>query len=325
MNSKRIIPVIFIALLSIPLIIGGYPVYVLNLIGVYAIAAIGYNLLGGTTGQISLGHQGFFAIGAYAETLLMLKFGLPFPLAMLAGGTLAALAGVILGIPSLRLSGVYLTISTLAFGITIQKVIVLWKDVTKGAFGLTVPSPVLSGVNFRSDERFYYVLVLAVLALAIMAALNLRRSRSGRAMAALKENPIAAACVGINIAGYKLLSFVISAFFTGVSGALYAHLVGFIAPENFDLALAISFLTMIVLGGSGSVMGSIIGAAFVTGLPEILKSAQDWQRVLYGLIMILVIIFQPGGLMGIGKAAQKISAKMLPRKRTDYSTDHSAT
>lgn len=317
MGYKALIFLVILAVITVPMLLGGYPVYVLNVMGVYAIAAIGYNLLSGTTGQISLGHQGFFAIGAYAETLLMFKLGFPFPLAMLCGGAIAAVAGVILGIPSLRLSGVYLSISTLAFGITIQKVIIIWKDLTKGAFGLTVPSPILGGINFRDDERYYYVLVLVVLALAIVSAINLRRSRSGRAMVALKENPIAAACVGIDIAGYKLLSFVISAFFTGVAGALYAHLVGFIAPDNFDLALAISFLTIIVLGGSGSVIGSIIGAVFVTGLPEVLKSAQDWQRVLYGFIMILVIIFQPGGLVGIGKSVQKTAQKFVPFKASN--------
>lgn len=312
MGYKSGVILLILAVITVPMILGGYPVYILNMMGVYAIAAIGYNLLGGTTGQISLGHQGFFAVGAYAETLLMIKLGLPFPLAMLCSGVIAAAAGVILAMPSLRLSGVYLSIATLAFGITIQKIIIMWKELTNGAFGLSVPNPVLAGINFRADERYFYGLVLVVLALAIVTAMNLGRSRSGRAMVALKENPIAAACVGIDITAHKLLSFIISAFFTGVAGALYAHLVGFVAPENFDLTLAISFLTMMVLGGSGSIIGAILGAVFVTGLPEVLKSIEDWQRVFYGLIMIVAIIFQPAGLVGLGRAMQKMARKFMP-------------
>lgn len=323
--SLRNLGIIFIlAIITVPMIYGGYPVFVLNLMGVYAIAAIGYNLLGGTTGQISLGHQGFFAIGAYTETLVMLKLGLPFPLAMICGGVIAAAAGIILGIPSLRLSGVYLSIATLAFGISIQKIITIWKSLTNGAFGLSVPNPELFGINFREDERYFYALVLVVLAIAIITAVNIGRSRSGRAMVALKENPIAAACVGIDLTAYKLLSFVISAFFTGVAGAMYAHLVGFVAPDNFELHLAIMFLSMIVLGGSGSVIGAILGAVFVTGLPEVLKSIQDWQRVVYGLIMILVILYQPSGLVGLGKSIQKIFRRMLkPIEAPTYSKENS--
>lgn len=324
MGYKSVVILSVLAVVTVPMMLGGYPVYVINMMGVFAIAAIGFNLLGGTTGQISLGHQGFFAIGAYTETLLMLKMGLPFPLAMLCGGIIAALAGVILGIPSLRLNGVYLSIATLAFGITIQKIITMWKDLTNGAFGLSVPSPVLAGINFREDERYFYAVVLVVLTFAIIVAINLGRSRAGRAMVALKENPIAAACVGIDITSYKLLSFVISAFFTGVAGALYAHLVGFIAPENFDLNLAISFLLMIILGGSGSVVGAIIGAVFVTGLPEVLKSIEDWQRVIYGLILILVIIFQPAGLVGIGRSIKRMVLKFnRPLKDSKYYKDSS--
>lgn len=311
MANKSLFILLILALITVPMVLGGYPVYILNMMGVFAIAAIGYNLLGGTTGQISLGHQGFFAIGAYAETLLMMKLGLPFPVAMLCGGVIAAAAGAILGLPSLRLSGVYLSIATLAFGLSIQKIIVMWKELTNGAFGLTVPNPVLGGLDFRADERYFYALVLVVLAFAIITTLNLSKARSGRAMVALKENPVAAACVGIDITSYKLLSFVISAFFTGVAGALYAHLVGFVAPENFDLNLAISFLLMIILGGSGTVTGAVIGAVFITGFPEALKSIQDWQRVIYGLVLIIVIIFQPDGLVGLGRSIKKFAGRLV--------------
>lgn len=281
--------------LLLPVFLPGYHLYVLSLAGVWAMAAIGLNLLTGYTGQISIGHAGFVGIGAYVSALLTLKAGLPFWLALPGAGLVSAVIGLGLGLPALRLSGPYLAIATLGFGAAVAQVFLKWESVTGGYMGLKPPQPSLGPWTLQSEAALYY-LVLGTLALMTWMALNLLRSSYGRAWIALRESELAAQVVGISLARYKTLAFAVSAFYAGVAGSLYAHLVGFISPFDFNLTISIFLVSAIVIGGLASVPGSILGALFLTVIFQLTSGLRDMRSVIYGLALILAAVFLPGGL-----------------------------
>jgi branched-chain amino acid transport system permease protein len=273
--------------------------FVVNLLLIYIMVAVGLNLLMGFTGQVSAGHAGFLAVGAYI-TVLTGKF-LPAAGAagaLVAGGLGTAVVGLAIGLPTLRLAGFYITMATLAFGVVVAEIILQCKSLTGGADGLYVTVPSLFGWALSSDERkFWLVLVCAVL--TVLSALSQSRSKIGRAFLALKESPVAAEAMGINTAVYKTLAFVLSAFYTGIAGGLFAYVVAFLSPDAFTVEMSIDFAAMVIIGGMGSIWGSILGAAFLTALNQSLASLQDARALLFGLAVVLSMIFMPSGLAGV--------------------------
>ena len=308
-----------LALISLPFVLKTYYLSIVNLMAVNVIVALGLNLLVGNTGQISLGHAGFVAIGAYT-TVLLLKAGIPFAIAMMCAGFTSALFGVILGIPSLKLEGPYLAIATLAFGMAVT-IIVGRMDAFGGRMGLIVPRINLSWTGMKYDQSLYYVILMITIT-AVVATRNILKSRIGRCFQAIRDSDVAASAIGVNLTKYKLYSFGLSALFAGVAGSLWALYLGFINPTIFSFILSINFLAIIVLGGLGFVTGSVMGAIAMTYLnlqledivevpiigPGLMRFSEMFMMpdnisniswVLTGLILILVVIFEPLGLYGI--------------------------
>jgi branched-chain amino acid transport system permease protein len=284
------------AALAWPLVAPRYFVFLATLVAVNAVVAIGLNLLSGYTNQLSFGHAGFLAVGAYTAAILTLRApALPVPLTLLAAGLVTALVGLALGIPCLRLDGLYLAMATLAFGFVVTEAITNLDSLTHGNDGLRVPLARLGPWLLDTDRSRYY-LALAVAAAMILAALNVAATRTGRAFLAIRTSEIAAQASGINAAALKTVAFVLSAFYTGVAGGLFAFVVGFLSPDAFDVFLSVDFLVMIILGGLGSVWGSVAGAAIVTVLNDSLAGFQAYRPLVFGAIMIAGMLFMPGGL-----------------------------
>jgi branched-chain amino acid transport system permease protein len=298
---------------TIPLFASTYWLDVLNRIGIAIIGALGLNILIGYTGQISIGHAAFLAVGAYTTAILEAKLGLPFYLAIPAAAAVTAVFGLIFGLPSLRLKGLYLAIATLAAHFITTYVIIHWESMTGGVLGLLVPPPILFGLALDSDSRIFYVILACVIP-ATFFAKNLFRTKVGRAFIAVRDRDVAAEVIGVSLFNYKLLAFLISSFYAGVAGGLMAHHSRILFPDAFSLLVAIDYLAMIIIGGMGSILGSIFGAIFMTVLPEALKltatslsgvyphsfgliaSARD---VVFGLAIIAFLIFEPEGLARI--------------------------
>ena len=285
-----------VAALGWPLVAPKYLVFLGTLVAVNAVVAIGLNLLSGYTNQLSFGHAGFLAIGAYVAALVTLQVpALPVPLTLLVAGLATALVGLALGVPCLRLEGLYLAMATLAFGFVVTEAITNLDWLTRGNDGLRVPLARLGPWTLATDAARYY-LAVAVAAAMILAALNVAATRTGRAFLAIRTSEIAAQASGINAAAYKTIAFVLSAFYTGVAGGLFAFVVGFLSPDAFDVFLSVDFLVMIILGGLGSVLGSVAGATIVTVLNDSLAGFQAFRPLIFGAIMIICMLFMPGGL-----------------------------
>lgn len=298
MKYVWLVAIAFLALL--PLGLSNYGWYILAVTMVYALVALSLNILTGMAGQISIGHAGFWALGAYGSAIAMAKFGVPFILAVFMGGAIAGTFGALVALPALRVTGHYLAIATLAFAILVQQVLFEWESVTGGRQGLAVPRPSLAGYELESDFSYYYFLLALFLAFAWVTR-NLRTSFTGRSMMALRMSAVAAQCAGIARARHIIVAFALSAFLTGVSGALYASLIGRLSTETFSLSASLSFLTMAVIGGMGSEVGALLGAAFLAAAPEVLRQFKDAEMVIYGAILVLCMLFLPGGLAGIGR------------------------
>lgn len=294
-----------IALLLLPKLFDNYIVFLLGVVGIYTIVMLSLNILVGTTGQLSLGHSAFFAIGAFASTIFVLKFKVTFFLAMIFGGLLSGIVGLLVGLPATRLRGPYLSIATLAFGILVQHVLREWESVTGGRSGLTTPDIQIGPLSISSDVVRYYV-ILAVTIVCWLMIHNLLKGKVGYAWRALRDTEIAAQSVGIYVSRYKALAFGASAFFTGIAGALYAPHIGFINYESFGPMLAIAFLSGVILGGLNFTFGSFLGAVYLTLAPEMLRGLEQVQMIAYGLVMVVGILFMPRGLMEIVFLLQKL-------------------
>ncbi|MBN1883741.1 MAG: branched-chain amino acid ABC transporter permease [Deltaproteobacteria bacterium] len=300
--------VLLALLIAFPLFAKTYYIYIASLLLINIIVAIGLNLLVGYTGQVSLGHAGFLAIGAYTSVLLMLKLGFPFLVALPLAGLVSALFGFILGLPALRMEGPYLAIATLGFGISVEQILGLMEKVTGGRMGLETPPFRVFGHTLKGDlvvgsfalgeEQQIYFLIMIVTVIMTFLAINLVRSRIGRAFIAIRDSDIAAESMGVNLTYYKTLAFAVSAFFVGVAGALQAHMITFIAPVQYNLIQSIYMLAMVVVGGLGSILGSILGAILFTMLPQLLAELGWLNSVITGAIMVLIIVFEPLGLRG---------------------------
>jgi branched-chain amino acid transport system permease protein len=289
---------VLLILVGLPLGLGNYGYYILAVIMIYAMVALGLNVLIGMGGQISIGHAGFWALGAYASALSVIKLGLPFLVGVAIGGVVAAAFGALVALPALRVQGHYLAIATLGFALVVQQVLFEWEWLTGGRQGLFVPRPSLFGIELASDLGYYYLLLALFLLLAWMTG-NFAKSHTGRSLMALRMSTIAAECCGIPRPKHIIIAFAISAFFTGVSGALYGHLLGHLSTETFSLAASLSFLTMAVIGGLHSRAGALLGGAYLALAPEVMREFKDAQMVIYGVTLILFMQFLPGGLISL--------------------------
>ncbi len=288
-----------ILLLVLPFFLSTYYVFLVSLLAVYALVSIGLNLLMGYTGQIAAGHAGFLAIGAYFTSIVGTNVEwLPCYVVLLLAGLLSGIIGFLLGIPILRLKGFYIAMATLAFGVVVSEVILQWNSLTGGDDGLNVPTATIAGFAFDSDFKKFYLIMSVTIILTILAK-NLVKGYIGRAFIALRESEIAAQTIGIDLARYKTIAFAISAFYTGVAGGLFAYLITYISPDAFTIELSIDFIAMIVIGGMGSIVGSIIGAVILTGMMQILAELLDLQVLIFGLSLIVFMIFMPKGISGM--------------------------
>jgi len=299
-----------VALAAVPFVSSSFWLDVMNRIFIAVIAAMGLNILTGFTGQISLGNAAFLAVGAYSTAFLAGRMGLPFPLVIPAAGLLTALVGMIFGVPSLRLKGLYLAVATLAAHFVIEFTLSHWESVTGGVNGISIPAAKLGPLVLSGDRKLFW-LALGLTALLLWFAKNLFRTKVGKAFVAIRDQDISAEVMGVNVFKYKLLSFGVSSFYVGVAGSLLAYQARIISPENFPISLAIDQLGMIIIGGLGSVLGSIFGAVFVTLLPEILRlltgALSDTfpqlqglfaplKMGLFGLAIVLFLVFEPDGM-----------------------------
>lgn len=287
---------LLVGLLAVlPAVAREHHLYVLTLIALYAVGAIGQNLLIGFTGQISFGQAGFLAIGAYAFGHLRLA-GSPFLPALAAAGLAAGLAGAVVGFPSLRLKGPYLAIATLGFGVAVYQLFANWEILSGGRSGLSIAklTPVL-GLSRATTVYYGYLLLLALLTLA---ALNLVASYVGRAFTAIRDSELAAEVNGVNLTRYKVLAFGISSFYAGVQGALFAQLLGHLEPQMFNLAESLTLFVAVIVGGIASIEGSLLGAAFVVLVPQVFAESHELVPVVFGGAILVVLIFEPYGFAG---------------------------
>jgi branched-chain amino acid transport system permease protein len=298
---------LMLLLLMAPWLFPEYYLAQLTFVLIYAIAGLGLMLLAGFTGLFSLGHAAFLGVGAYTQAVLT-NAGLPFPLALACAAGLSAAAGLLVGLPALRVKGIYLGMATLSFGFIVEEVFARWESVTGGNAGVHIKAPQMFGWTLSSGTEFY-LLSLLITVLATLGILNLLRSPTGRAFVAIRDSEISAQSMGIHLARYKTLSFALSAALAGVAGALYAHKLQFISPDQFNILQSIDLLLMIVIGGLGSVHGAFLGALFLIAMPQAITLFKDYlpaaigqapglQAVVYGAVLIAFVLFEPMGLYG---------------------------
>ncbi len=306
--------ILVLAFLVVPLVLSEYYLSIINLVSVAIVGAIGLNILVGYTGQVSIGHGAFMSVGAYTAANLAVRLGAPFWVSLPLGGLMAAAVGAVVGVPSLRIKGLYLAIATLAGQLIIEWTInhVTWISGGVQA-SIEVPRPSLFGVQISSQRGMYFFL-LAFVVLAIVGVMNLMRTRVGRAFVAIRDQDIAAEIIGINIFRYKLLAFAISSFYAGVTGVLYTYYLGIANYEQYQITTSIDYLAMIIIGGLGSVQGAVFGAIFVTLLPIVIRTSMETfggllfssgallniipnlRLIVFGLLIIVFLIVEPEGL-----------------------------
>ncbi|WP_295853605.1 branched-chain amino acid ABC transporter permease [Tardiphaga sp.] len=306
---KRHIPLLLCAAVALLIPIAardGYVIQLLNIAILNAIVVLGLNFATGWTGQINFGQAAFYGLGAYT-TAIASKAGLPWITTPVLSALVVMLASLVLGLPTLRLRTYYLAMTTIGFGEIVRLIIVHWEPVTGGTSGLrAIPGISLFGFGPQGQVQHYYLLI-AALALAALVAARIRHSSLGRAMIATKDSEIAAEQSGVDTTRTKLLAFMIGAVYAGLAGCLYASSIRFISPDSFSSVQAVLLMTMLIVGGMGSIAGCIIGAIALTILPEMLRFLGQWYLVLYGLGVIAVIVLAPGGLASI--------ASLLPRRK----------
>jgi len=320
---------LLVGLLVLPFLVPSYLVDI-SLVFIYGLCGLSLMVLAGYTGLVSLGHAAFLGIGAYAHVYFSQDLGVPWVLSVALAAMITAGAGVLVGLPALRMTGVYLTIATLAFALIIQEVLNHWEAVTGGLKGKAVAKAVIFGFSFGGGASFYF-LCLAFLAGGLWLTQNLLSAPTGRAWVAIRDSEIAAQSMGVNLAAYKTIAFAYSAGLMGVAGALFAHKIGYLAPDIFTVLLSIQFLLMVVVGGLGSLHGALYGAVFVALLPVLISEARDsvpgfigqgasvfgthagsavaaavdrfvkqpaLEPGVFGLILVFVILFEPLGIYG---------------------------
>ena len=294
--TRALLALLLAAAAVFPWVAPDYMVFIATLVALYSIGVMGQNLLIGYTGQISFGQAGFLAIGAFSFGHFRI-WGAPFLVALAGAGLLAALAGVIVGFPSLRLKGPYLSIATLGFGVAVYQIFVNWEVLSGGRSGLAIAK--LKPMFGLSSVRYEYWVYMLLLAGFTLVTYNIISSFVGRAFVAIRDSDIAAEVNGVNLTRYKLLAFALSSFYAGVHGALYAQVLGHIEPQIFNVGESLTLFVAVIIGGVASIEGSILGAAFVMLVPKVFANFREMVPVIYGVAILLVLMFQPLGLFGL--------------------------
>lgn len=293
------IAIVFTGILTVLVrwgVIDEYTAQILTLAGINVIVALSLNLISGFTGQLALGHAGFMAVGAYTTAICIMRFNMPMFPAVIAGGLVTAIFGLIIGFPTLRLRGDYLAIVTLGFGEIIRVIMVNLEQITGGAAGLKGIPSFTHVIEDAPSLSLFWVFSFMIVTIALMS--NLIRSSYGRAVISVREDEIASNAMGINVFYYKMYAFTISAFIAGVGGGLYAPFFGYLNPTMFNFLKSVDFLVIVVLGGMGSITGTVIAGFVLTYLQEFLRILQDYRLVIYPLLLIFIMLFRPSGLMG---------------------------
>lgn len=316
--------ILAILLLALPWFSNNYVLTLINLSAIAVIGAHGLNIITGYTGLISLGHAAFIGVGAYTAAILFTKLGVPWFLAILIAGIVTAIVGIIFGLPSLRLRGMYLAMATLAAQVILVFIFEQWESVTGGVSGFYIKSPTIFGLSL-GDYRYFYYLAVGMAVLATIGMKCLFSSRTGRAFIAIRDRDLAAEIVGINVFRYKLYSFGISSFYAGIAGALLGFYVTFAAPESFTLLETIKYIAMVIIGGMGTISGSIVGALFVTTLPDILDAIiapvqhlmpeygpSAIRNILFGGLIMFFLIYEPKGLVSSIQRLSRLFKKEKP-------------
>jgi branched-chain amino acid transport system permease protein len=292
----------FGALFLLALPVFGFSQYIIRIfimIGIYTTLALGLNILTGYTGLVSLGHGGFYAIGAYTTSILMIRFQMNFLVAVLIAMAFTGICGLLLGLPTLRLTGTYLSIVTLGFGEIVKMLIMNLDSITNGTLGLRgIPRPSFFGFQLTLANHGMYYLMLILLLIVTFACLAMQNSNLGRTLRAIKADELAATMMGVRTARYKIAAFVISAVITGLAGGFYATLVSYIDHNSFTFDVSIMILSIVILGGMGTIRGMFLGAIILIVFPEVARPLMEWRFVVYGLVLIIMMRFRPQGLLG---------------------------
>ncbi|MEW5421640.1 branched-chain amino acid ABC transporter permease [Amorphus sp. 3PC139-8] len=318
-DQKLGLVVLLLVLALYPFVAGPYWVYLACLVAINVASATGLNILTGFTGLVSLGQAAFMGVGAYTVAWMQIHLGTPVAVNLIAGGLTAGVVGIAVGIPSLRVKGLYLAIATIAASVILHFVFQNWTSVTGGTTGLSMPAASVFGIELDRPEELYW-LIVPVACLMVLGAANLFRTRIGRAFIAIRDRDISAEVLGIPLLRYKLISFGLSSFYAGVAGGLWAYFFRVVTPESFPLVMSIFFLAAIIVGGMGSILGGILGAVFMTLVPEVLKMAVGWlapilpdavavlspvRTIVFGALIVGFLIFEPQGLAEIWRRLRR--------------------
>jgi branched-chain amino acid transport system permease protein len=301
----------------------GFSVYIMRIaivIYIFSMLTLALNLVAGYTGQLSMGNAAFYAIGAYACTLFMVRLGTNFWFSMIIGAVFAGASGLIVGLPTLRLSGSYLTIVTLGFGEVVRMIIQNWDPVTNGTMGIrNIPKPVFFGITLTlSNNGFYYLAVALMLIISFFCAFIIN-SKIGRAFIAIREDEIAATMMGIKITRYKVLAFFLSALISGIVGAFYAPMVGYIDPNTFTFDVSSQIICLAILGGLGTMRGMFFGSIVLIIFPEASRFLMSYRFIIYGLILVVMMRFRPQGLLGW---QSRVPYRFTKKMRRDLEKDN---
>lgn len=319
---------LIVATVAAPFVLSGYHVFQLTQITVYAIAIVGLNMLTGYSGQISLGNGAFYALGAYVSVILMMHFNVPYWITPPLAGGVCFVIGVLFGRAVTRLEGLYLALATYGLAIATPQVLKLKEldEYTGGPQGIVLDKPVSPMPGLVNDDQWLYFFCVGVAAVLFVIAWNVLRGRTGRALIALRDHPIAAGTMGIDVPAYKAAAFGLSAMYTGVAGALSALVAGFIGPDSFQIFVSISFLVGGVVGGIASIFGSLFGAAFIELVPDVTKQISelspslhwlaDLQYPMYGVLLIVTMLVMPGGMAGLVRSIEARIARRTTTTRT---------
>lgn len=298
--AKIVLAALAAALLMIPKM--GFSQYVLRVItmmGVYTMLALSLNLVTGLMGQISMGHAAFYAIGAYTASLLTTRLGANFLLGTLCATAMAGLFGLLLGLPTMRLTGAYLVITTMGFAEVVKIVLLNWDSVTNGALGVqNIPRPIVFGWQLTTPNGGLFYLMLLYLTIVTLICLAVKHSKMGRSLVAIREDELAAKLMGVNTAGYKIAAFALAAALAGFAGAFYAYMIRYIDPNTFSNDMSMMILSIVILGGRGTLGGMFLGASLLVSFPEVLRFMEDYRFIVYGLLLVLMMRFRPQGLLG---------------------------
>ncbi|TFV51336.1 branched-chain amino acid ABC transporter permease [Bradyrhizobium niftali] len=311
--------VIFLLLLLLfaPFVLDAYTQYLVNLALSYSLVCLGLNLLLGYAGQFSFANAAFMGIGAYTYALLTSRLGVPSLVALPAAGMAATALGMVVAGPALRLSTVYLAMTSLAFAELVQWTFIHWSAVTLGTDGVRVRWPAVGSYVAQGDKNTFYV-VLVVVAISYWSALRIVRSKLGRAFLAIRQGETLARCSGIDVERTKTIAYAISAFYAGIGGALFALTIRFIVPDGFGLVQLVLQFSMVLIGGLGSLLGGLVGSLLLTVMPELLRNVEAYQEMLYGVLLVLFVIFMPRGIVGLLGRLGLVPQEILVRGAVAY-------